>query len=251
MAREYFHELMCMRCCEWSLKAQEQFGVAIGLWLAAFFKAESAGVPMPEYFGQEHANALVYARRRARSTCTRLWPVRSTTGTGRGAGGRRGSGDHRRREIADVHAWTVTAIAAALAFPDKAVRYSAAIAIANAGPRQPFPESGVAVQNLAEALTPRAQEVAGSTTEQWTAEMADNYALRAAQAMLKLAIGRNPVIDLSLAQPALVGATKATRQEIQTLAGQVWPTSTTPTLSGLLRRWRSTRPMNERACRGL
>ena len=53
----------------------------------------------------------------------------------------------------------------ALAFPDRAVRYSAAIAIANAGPRQPFPESGVAVQNLAEALTPRAQEVAGSATE--------------------------------------------------------------------------------------
>ena len=51
--------------------------------------------------------------------------------------------------------------------------------------------------------------------------MADNYALRAAQAMLKLAISRNPVIDLSLAQPALVGATKAPRQEIQTLAGQV------------------------------
>ena len=80
VAREYFHELMCMRCCEWSLKAQEQFGVAIGLWLAAFFKAESAGVPMPEYFGQDMPTPWCMRQRRARSTCTRLWPVRSMTG---------------------------------------------------------------------------------------------------------------------------------------------------------------------------
>jgi hypothetical protein len=45
--------------------------------------------------------------------------------------------------------------------------------------------------------------------------------LRAAQAMLGLAVSRNPVIDLSLAQPALVGATKDTRPEIRVLAGQI------------------------------
>jgi hypothetical protein len=79
----------------------------------------------------------------------------------------------------------------------------------------------VVVQNLAEALTPRAQETAAPPTEHWTPEMADRYALESAQAMLNLAVSRNPVIDLSLAQPALIGATKSTRPEIQTLAGQV------------------------------
>ena len=39
--------------------------------------------------------------------------------------------------------------------------------------------------------------------------------------MLGLAVSRNPVIDLSLAQPVLVGATKDTRPEIRVLAGQI------------------------------
>ncbi len=222
VAREYFHELMCMRCCEWSLKAQEQFGLAIGLWLAAFFKAESAGVPMPDYFGKEHADALVYA--------TTAGPEYLHQALARAVNDRNAA-----VALGAVEALATTAgerslmytlgpsqpLLQALAYPDKAVRYSAAIAIANAGPRQPFPESGVVVQNLAEALTSRAQEATAQATDKWTPEIADSYALRSAQAMLKLAISRNPVIDLSLAQPALVGATKATRQEIQTLAGQV------------------------------
>lgn len=39
--------------------------------------------------------------------------------------------------------------------------------------------------------------------------------------MLELASSRNPVIDLSLAQPALIGATRDKRPEIRVLAGQV------------------------------
>jgi hypothetical protein len=222
VASGYFHELMCMRCCEWSLKAQEQFGLAIGLWLAAFFKAESVGVPMPDYFGKEHANAVVYA--------TTAGPEYLHQALARAVNDRNAA-----VALGAVEALAITAgerslmytlgpsqpLLQSLAFPDRAVRYSAAIAIAMAGPRQPFPESGVVVQNLAEALTPRSQEAGAPAVEQWTAQMADSYALRAAQAMLKLAIGRNPVIDLSLAQPSLISATKATRQEIQALAGQV------------------------------
>jgi hypothetical protein len=222
VARQYFHELMCMRCCEWSLKAQEQFGLSIGLWLAAYFKAESTGIPMPEYFGKEHANALVYA--------TTAGPEYLHQALARAVNDR-----NAPVALGAVEALATTAgerslmytlgpaqpLLQALAFPDRAVRYSAAIAIANAGPRQPFTESGVVVQSLAEALTPRVEAAGAATAEPWTPETADRYALRAAQAMLKLATGRNPVIDLSLAQPALVSATKATRQEIQTLAGQV------------------------------
>ncbi|MHC4329206.1 MAG: HEAT repeat domain-containing protein [Planctomycetota bacterium] len=60
--QSYFNELMAMRCCEWALKADAGFGSAIGLWIAAFFKSESVGVAaMPAYFGDRHADALVYA----------------------------------------------------------------------------------------------------------------------------------------------------------------------------------------------
>ncbi|GAG14622.1 unnamed protein product, partial [marine sediment metagenome] len=57
----YFNELMAMRACEWALRADAEFGQAIGLWLAAYFKAESVGVDMPDYFGPGHADAFVYA----------------------------------------------------------------------------------------------------------------------------------------------------------------------------------------------
>jgi hypothetical protein len=107
----------------------------------------------------------------------------------------------------------------ALIFPDRAVRYSAAIAIANAGPRQPFTESRVVVQNLAEALAKSGQPAQAG--QPWTPEQADSYSLRSAQAMLELAISRNPVIDLSQAQPALIGATKDTRPDVRVLAGQI------------------------------
>lgn len=59
--RSYFNELMAMRACEWALKADPAFGWAIGLWQAAYFKAESAGVDMPNYFGPGHADAMTYA----------------------------------------------------------------------------------------------------------------------------------------------------------------------------------------------
>ena len=49
--KRYFSELMSMRCCEWAFKADENFGQAIGLWIAAFFKSESYGIEMPGYFG--------------------------------------------------------------------------------------------------------------------------------------------------------------------------------------------------------
>jgi hypothetical protein len=222
VAPEYFHELMCMRCCEWSLKAQDQFGLAIGLWLAAFFKAEATGIPMPEYFGPTHANALVYA--------TTAGPEYLHQALARAVNDRNAA-----VALGAVEALATTAgerslmytlgpaqpLMQALAFPDRAVRYSAAIAVGNAGPRQPFAESRLVVQNLAEALTQDSGQAESQDAGSWTPEIADSYALRAAQALLKLAVSRNPVIDLSLAQPALVNATQSTRQEIQVLSGQI------------------------------
>lgn len=216
----FFHELMAMRCCEWSLKADEQFGLAIGLWLASFFKAEATGIPMPEYFGENHAGALVYA--------TTAGPEYLHQALARAVNDRNAA-----VALGAVEALATTAgerslmytlgpsqpLMQALTFQDRAVRFSAAIAVGNAGPRQEFVESRVVVQNLAEALSRGGQQNAEG--EQWTPELAENYALRAVQAMHKLAVSRNPVIDLSLALPSLVQATKDSNQEIQVLAAEV------------------------------
>lgn len=218
--QQFFHELMTMRCCEWSLKSDDQFGLAIGLWLASFFKAEATGLPMPEYFGENHANALVYA--------TTSGPEYLHQALARGVNDRNAA-----VALGAVEALATTAgekslmytlgpaqpLMQALTFQDLAVRYSAAIAVGNAGPRQPFTESRVVAQNLAEALARGGQQNASG--EKWTEEMAESYALRSVQAMHKLAVGRNPVIDLSLAQASLVAATNDKQQEIQVLAAQV------------------------------
>ena len=219
--KNYFSELMAMRACEWALKADPGFGNAIGLWLAAFFKAETAGAAgMPAYFGDKHADALVYA--------TTAGPEYLHQALARAI----------KDKNADVALGAVEALATtagekslfytlgpaqpllqALSFDDRAVRYSAAIAVAAAGPRQGFAESKLVVVSLADALGQNAELI--SETQRWNDELANSYALRAAEAMLKLAETRNPVIDLSVAQSALVSATQDKRREIQVFAGQI------------------------------
>lgn len=108
----------------------------------------------------------------------------------------------------------------ALSFNDRAVRYSAAIAIASAGPKEKFPERSLVVKNLAEALGQDTKDVAESP-DKWNTEIADSYALRAAKVMLKLAETRNPVIDLSAAQNTLISAIMDNRPQIQMLAGKI------------------------------
>jgi hypothetical protein len=216
--RAYFHELMAMRCCEWSLKSEEQFGLAIGLWLAAYFKAEATNVAMPEYFDENQAPALVYAttagpeylhQALARAVNDRNAPV--------ALGAVEALATNAGEQSLMYTMGPAQPLLQALSFADRAVRYSAAIAIANAGPRQAFNESRLVVQNLAEALTGSPAEGGGT----WTDELARDYALRAAEALLKVAVSRNPVIDLALAEQALIVASKGgSQQEIQVLAGQ-------------------------------
>ena len=219
--KSYFHELMAMRCCEWALKADEGFGWAIGLWLAAFFKAEATGVKMPAYFGDRHAGALVYA--------TTAGPEYLHQALARAI-----KDKDPNVALGAVEALTVTAgekslyytvgpvqpLLQALSFDDRAVRYSAAIAIAAAGPQERFAESTLVVNNLAEALGQSTKQ-ASESTPRWNQELADSYSLRAAEVMLKLAQSHNPAIDLSGAQIALMNATQAKRPEIQNLAGQI------------------------------
>lgn len=217
----YFNELMAMQCCEWSLKADPGFGLSIGLWLAAFFKAEATGVNMPPYFGQKHADALVYA--------TIAGPEYLHQALARAV----------KDNNADVALGAVEALATtageksllyafeqtqpllqALSFNDKAVRFSAAIAIAQAGPQEAFAESKLVAENLAQALGQSSTQVEVNEPR-WNQELANNYALRSAEAMLKLAQTRNRVVDLSLAQPALIKATGDQRREIRVLTCQI------------------------------
>jgi HEAT repeat protein len=215
--KKYSNELMSMRVCEWALKADAGFGQAIGLWVAAYFKAESAHVSMPGYFGPGHADAMTYA--------TTAGPEYLHQALARAV----------KDKNAFVALGVVEALATiageksllyrlgiaqplvqALTFNDKAVRYSAAIAIAAAGPKEMFAESKLVIENLAQALAETAQNA--DLENEW---IATSYAVRAARVMLKLAETRNRIIDLSVAQGALTNATKDERSEIQILAGRV------------------------------
>ena len=219
--KSYFNELMAMRACEWALKADAGFGQAIGLWLAAYCNAESTGLDMPSYFGPGHADAMTYA--------TTAGPEYLHQALARAI-----KDKNAHVALCAVEALATTAgeksllyrigpaqpLLEALSFNDKAVRYSAAIAIAAAGPKEKFAESKLVVENLSQALG-QTPEKTGENAEMWNEELANSYALRAAEVMLKLAQTRNPVIDLSAAQGTLIKATKDKRVEIQVLAGQV------------------------------
>jgi len=219
--KDYFFELMSMRACEWALRADPTFGQAIGLWVAAFFKAESAGAAMPEFFGPGHADALVYA---------------TTAGVQylHQALARAVKDNNAYVALGVVEALATTAgeksllyrigasqpLMEALRFNNRAVRYSAAIAIASAGPTEKFAEHKLVIANLAQAIGQEAQ-TAGSEDGMWSEKIANAYAVRAATAMLKLGESRNRVIDLSIAQQYLAAAINDKRPEIQILAGKV------------------------------
>jgi hypothetical protein len=172
---------------------------------------------MPEYFGPQHASALTYAKTAG--------PEYLQQTLLRGLNDRNAAVALGAAEALATNAgensllYTVgpaQPMLQALSFSDRAVRYTAAIAIANAGPRQAFNESRLVVQNLAEALALSPQAVTGA----WTAELAEEYAMRAVEALLKVGVSRNPVIDLSLARSALIAATKGENHDLQVLASR-------------------------------
>lgn len=216
-----FNELMAMRACEWALKADAGFGRAIGLWLAAFCKVDETGLEMPDYFGAGHAEAIVYA--------TTAGPEYLHQALARAI-----KDKDAHVALCIVEALATTAgeksllyrfgtsqpLVEALSFDDRAVRYSAAIAIAAAGPQQNFAESRLVVENLTQALG-QAGEQAAEQADMWNEELANSYALRVAAVMLQLAQTRNPVIDLAGAQDALIKATRDDRAQMQVLAGRI------------------------------
>jgi hypothetical protein len=224
VAKDYFNELMAMRSCEWALRADASFGQTIGLWLAAYFKAESAGVgiEMPQYFGPGHAETMTYATTagaeylhqalaralRDKNAYVALGAVEALSGIG-------------GEKSLLYRIGPTQPLAEALSFRhSKAVRYSAAIAIAAAGPKEQFPESKLVVENLAAALAEPDVGV-GQNDELLNPWVVESYAVRSARVMFKLAQTRNRVIDLSAARDALIKSTKDNRPEIQILAGRI------------------------------
>jgi len=219
VGKDFFNELMAMRSCEWALRADPGFGQAIGLWLAAYFKAESGGIKekMPAYFGRGHADAMTYA--------TTAGPEYLHQALGRAV----------KDKNAYVALGVIEALAAiageksllyrvgpaqplaeSLSFDDAAVRYSAAIAIAAAGPQEAFAETKLVVRNLAEAIGQKHNQP--QIANEWVEQ---DYAVRSAKVMLKLGETRNPVINLAAAQEALIEATKDDRPPIQVLAAKI------------------------------
>ncbi len=213
VSKSYFNELMCMRSCEWSLKADENIGKSIALWLAAFFKAESAGAAQPKYFGDAHMDARAYARtagpeylHQALDMAIKEGNAYVSLGLVEALATNAGESSLMYRIGMDQP------LVAALSFDDVSVRYSAAIAIGMAGPGSNFIGSELVVKNLASAIAP-------AESQQLDADLADEYAIRAITTMAQVAVTRNRIIKLSQAIPALIEATKDSREVIQIIAG--------------------------------
>ncbi|MDD5458989.1 MAG: HEAT repeat domain-containing protein [Phycisphaerae bacterium] len=218
--RACFNELMAMRTTEWSLKADPDFGSSIGLWIASFFKAESAGFPMPQYFGENHGTASMYA--------TTVGPEYLHQALARAVKDKNGF-----VALGVIEALAKTAgetslfyrlgpaqpIMDALSFDNKAVKYGAAIAIAEANPTRNFAENILVVENLSAALMEDSSMV--NAEGLWNQKLAESYNFRAAETMYKLALTRNPVIEVQAAQDAVIKKISDDRGEMQILAGKI------------------------------
>jgi len=159
--RGAFDELMAMRCCEWTLRLDANRAGAISLWLSAFFRLEAEGHEQPGYFGENHADAGTYAltsgpeylhRALERALKDRNRPV----ALGVIQALQRNSGQQSLLYQLESQ----QPLIAALNYPDREVRFSAALTIGGALPRQAFEHSKQVAPILAEALRQKGQRYA-------------------------------------------------------------------------------------------
>ena len=212
--KSIFNELMAMRCCEWALKADAGLGKAIGLWIAAFYRAESANVPMPTYFGDGHAEARTYATTAGPEYLHQaLERAIKDNDAYVALGAVEALAVNAGEKSLLYRVGTTQPLAEALSFNNRKVRYSAAIAFAEAGPVTAFVGSEQIVTLLAAALIQEGSDEVGE-------ELSREYAMRAVQAIYKLALSRNKIVDLSLAQASLVAVTERNWPQMQIAAGQ-------------------------------
>ncbi len=215
ISKDYFFEVMAMRCCEWSLKADPETSSAISLWITSFFKAEESGIAMPEYFGEGHSNAMTYA--------TTAGPEYLHESLARALKDKDAYIALNIVEALAVNAGqasllyrfgTEQPLVEALKFDDTAVALSAAIAIGSANPTEGFAGSKLIVENLSTAIEQTAAEKLG-------AEPALAYAFRAINVMKELAISNNKVVDLEMAAQPLMNVLKGDNDELRLIAAEI------------------------------
>ena len=213
--KQYFDEMMTMRNCEWALKVDAGIGKAIGLWLAAFYRAESVGVPMPDYFDPGHADAMTYATTAgAEYLHQALERALNDEDAYVALGVVEALAVNAGEKSLLYRVGTEQPLAKALSFADRKVRYSAVIAFAEANPVTEFIGSPLIVENLAAAILEEGADELG-------ADLASDYALRAVKAMHQLSMVRNMVVDLAQATDALIKVTQKDNPTMQMLAAEV------------------------------
>jgi hypothetical protein len=151
--RGLFNTLMTMRATERSIKLAPHSEDAIALWLTAFFQLEADGYEQPLFFDEHHANASTFAltagpeylhRVLSRSLASRnqavsLAAIRVL---------QRNSGQKSLLFALGAKQPLVEA----LNYPDREVRFNAALTIGGALPNKAFAASNMIVPILAEAL---------------------------------------------------------------------------------------------------
>ncbi|MCK5174859.1 MAG: HEAT repeat domain-containing protein, partial [Planctomycetes bacterium] len=154
VAQEYFNELMAMRLSEWALKADKDLGKAIALWIAAFYKAEATGIAQPQYFGDGHADAMTYATTAGPEYLHQALERALNEGNGYVAlGVVEALAANAGEKSLLYRIGTDQPLVEALSFDDRKVRYSAAIAIGQAGPASEFVGSELIIENLSAAVS--------------------------------------------------------------------------------------------------
>jgi len=159
--RGAFDELMTMRCSEQAVSLDPRRADAISLWLSGFFRLEDEGYKQPKYFGPDHPDASTYALTtgpeylhrvlaRALENHNRPVALSAIRILQRNAGQQSLLFTlNSRQPLID-----------SLSFPDREVRFSAALAVGGVLPKNDFINSELTVPTLAEALRQKGQRYA-------------------------------------------------------------------------------------------
>ncbi|MBN1765443.1 MAG: HEAT repeat domain-containing protein [Sedimentisphaerales bacterium] len=156
--RDAYDELMTMKCCETSIRLDPQRTDAISLWISAFFRLEAENHSQPEYFGPLHPNAATYAltagpeylhRVLARALDNRNRPVALAAIQAL----QRNSG--QQSLLFELN--SRSPLIEAMSFPDREVRFSAALTIGGVLPKRNFEYSERVVPILTECLRQKGQ----------------------------------------------------------------------------------------------
>ncbi len=159
--RGAFDELMTMRCCEDTVRLDPSRAGAIALWISSFVRLESEGYDQPLFFGENHADAGTYALTagpeylhrvllRAMENRNRPVALAAITALNRNAGQQSLLYKVRGRKP----------MIEALSFPDREVRFSAAMAIGQILPRKEVENQDLVIDILAEALRQKGKRFA-------------------------------------------------------------------------------------------